>query len=101
MSDNQLQAVPESIYLAIDERQGTSEGKKTAMLQFTRFMAEYPDNQVAEDKIIDVLSDFAGWLCRQRKSDGDYFAPRTMTQYLSGVKETILSQNKYWHVWIS
>jgi len=96
MSNNPL----ESISFAIDERQKTSEGKRTAMLQFARFIAEYPENQVAEDKIIDVLSNFAGWLCLQRKNDGDYFAPRSLTQYLSGVKETILSQNKYWHIWI-
>jgi len=96
MSNNPL----ESISFAIDERQKTSEGKRTAMLQFTRFIAEYPENQVAEDKIIDVLSNFASWLCLQRKNDGDYFAPRSLTQYLSGVKETILSENKYWHIWI-
>jgi len=70
MSNNPL----ESISFAIDERQKTSEGKRTAMLQFTRFIAEYPENQVAEDKIIDVLSNFAS--------------------------ETILSENKYWHIWI-
>jgi hypothetical protein len=63
------------------------DGKKKVMSQFNRFMAEYHEYQITEDTIIDVLSDFAGWLCIQKKSYGDYFAPQTMTQYLSGVKE--------------
>jgi len=99
MPCSQQAVVPVSSSLAIGARDETLDGKKKAMSQFNRFMAEYPEYQITEDTIIDVLSDFAGWLCIQKKSDGDYFAPQTMTQYLSGVKETILCKNKYWPVW--
>jgi len=99
MPCSQQAVVPVSSSLAIGARDETLDGKKKAMSQFNRFMAEYPEYQITEDTIIDVLSNFAGWLCIQKKSDGDYFAPQTMTQYLSGVKETILSKNKYWPVW--
>jgi hypothetical protein len=33
------------------------------------------------------------------KSDGDFYAAQTMTQFLSGVKETILSHNRSWMIW--
>jgi len=77
MSNNPQQAAPESISLAIEEPYETSDGKKVAMLQFNRLIAEYPDDQIVREKIIVALSNFAAWLCIQRKSDGDYFAPRT------------------------
>jgi hypothetical protein len=45
------------------------------------------------------LTNFASWLCAQKKSDVDFYAVQLMMQYLSGVKETLYTNNKLWMIW--
>jgi len=81
------------------ERSATTDGKRLAMVHFNNYIGGLNNAEIKEENVQDVLTNFAAWLCVQTKSDGDFYAAQTMTQYLSGVKETILSQNKSWMIW--
>jgi hypothetical protein len=55
--------------------------------------------EVTENNVVEILSNFAAWMCNLKKSGGDYYAAKTLMQYLSGVKETLLSENRLWMIW--
>ena len=68
------------------------------MLDFlTNFLSnELNSVEVTKNNILEILSNFAAWMCNLKKSDGDYYASKTLKRYLSGVKETHLIEKRLW-----
>ena len=55
---------------------------------------------VNEDNIQDLLGQFATYLLEFTRANSLFYAPGTIVQYFSRVKEKIKAKNKTWNVWI-